>query len=370
MRFNRIGIFLLLVIGVGTVRAQDQDATRAFYMGFTPLPYEISLDAILYTYDRIAEDADLIVHHFDNGVPWPEALDQRPYSKNIMDDWMLRRSLTPEGHRVVAAITPISITRDRMAPYRGERDEMPLPVPFDSYSFDHPDVIRAFIYYSQTVIDTFEPDYFLMGIEVNLLMKLRPDLWDAYMILHRETYTTLKARYPQLPIMVSLTGSDLLEGYTEADHADQMRALAEIDDYTDMLAFSIYPYLTAYATDSIPTDMFQQLAALSDKPLAVSETGYPAQSFRVGMGLNFLLEGTPELQSEWISLLLESAEQYDFEFVTHFVLRDYDSLWEAIGAEDDMTILWRDTGLYDEAGQARPSLDIWRQWLERPTRQD
>jgi len=40
----------------------------------------------------------------------------------------------------------------------------------------------------------------------------------------------------------------------------------------------------------------------------------------------------------------------------NFVLRDYDALWQQIGGNEDLTIAWRDTGLYDEAGAARPAL--------------
>lgn len=345
--------------------AQPEPEPRPFLLGFTPFPHEISLPAVLEVYNRIEQDADLIVHHFDNGVPWPEALNGTPYSQNIRGDWDLRLGLTPPGHQVLATVTPIRFLRDGLAAYRGEQDDMPLPPPFDSYTFDHPDVIRAFINYSESVIETFEPDYMMFGIEVNLLMKIRPDLWDAYMVLHRETYTELKARYPDLPLLVSVTGIDLVPGYTDANIDDQRRALADIIDYTDILALSVYPYMTAYMTNAIPMQLLDQLAALTDKPLAISETGYPAQPFRIDMGQPLEFNGTPELQRDWIALTLEAAERYNMRFVVNFVLRDYDALWEAVGAQEDLTIAWRDTGLVDEDGNERPALTLWRDWLAR-----
>lgn len=359
-------IVLSFVLVLMPIIAQDEDeSTRSFYMGFTPFPYEISLDAIQDVYAHIADDADMIVHHFDNGVPWQEALDGSPYSDNIMDDWTLRRTLTPPDHQILVSLTPISIGRDALAPYRGEQDDMPLPAPWDSYSFDHPDVIQAFINHAEANIAYFQPDYLLIGIEVNLLMSLRPDLWDAYVTLHREAYTAIKAAHPELPVMVSMTGADLLEGYTDVDHADQMRALADIIDTTDVLALSIYPFITAFLTNSIPTEIFDQLAELTDKPLAIAETGYPAQPFRIEIGADIQFNGTPELQEEWITLVLESAQAYEYQFVTNFILQDYDSLWEAVGGQADLTILWRDTGLYDENGNARPALAVWQEWLMR-----
>lgn len=365
MRLGIILMLVLLLVGASPLHSQDEPDTRPFDMGFTPFPYEISLSAVIDVYEKIAADADLIVHHFDNGVPWLEALAGSDYSDNIQNDWRLRKTMTPREHRVLVTVTPISITRDALAPYRGEQDDMPLPAPWDSYTFDHPDVIQAFINYCEHTIAFFEPDYFLMGIEVNLLMKLNPNLWDAYMTLHREVYAALKANHPDLPVMVSMTGIDLIEGYTDADHEAQVRALEDVIDYTDLLALSIYPYMTAYMTNRIPTQLFDELAALTEKPLAVSETGYPAQSFHVAMGADLQFNGTPGLQAEWVSLLLEKADEHNFAFVVNFVLRDYDALWRELGAREDLTIVWRDTGLYDEDGNERPALAIWREWLQR-----
>ena len=366
MRLKLSFILFLLLICTSVLNAQDSDdSARSFSMGFTPFPYAINLGAIINVYSKIASEADLIVHHFDNGVPWPEALAGDAYSDNIMDDWQGRRTFSPTGHRTLIAVTPISISRDSLAPYRGEQDDMLLPAPWDSYSFDHPDVIQAYINYCEEIIAFFDPDYFLMGIEVNLLMSLRPDLWDAYMTLHQIAYTELKANHPGLPVMVSMTGIDLLEGYTDVDHDDQMQALENVIDFTDILAFSIYPYMSAFMTNRIPTEIFDELALLTDKPLAVSETGYPAQPFRVGMGVNLQFNGTPELQSEWIALLLEKANEYEFDFVVNFIVQDYDALWRELGGNEDLTILWRDTGLFDEDGTERPALTIWRDWLQK-----
>jgi len=68
-------------------------------MGFTPFPYVIRLEAVEYAYGRIAVDADLIAHHFDNGVSWVEALSGEPYSDNIINDWKFRLANTPETHQ-------------------------------------------------------------------------------------------------------------------------------------------------------------------------------------------------------------------------------------------------------------------------------
>lgn len=126
--------------------------------------------------------------------------------------------------------------------------------------------------------------------------------------------------------------------------------------------------MTNYSTRSIPQDMYDQLATWTDKPMAVSETGYPAQTFSVNInaGLRVRFNSDEEKQNEYITFLLNEAHEHDMRFVINFVLRDYDDLWKFLGSKEDFTIVWRDTGLYAEDGAERPALLTWREWLGVP----
>ena len=358
-------VFLIVGLTIGAVLAQDTDNSRRFHLGFTPFPYEVSLDGITFAYDAFKTDADIVAHHFDNGIPWNEALAGEPYSSNIMRDWEARRNQTPDDALVYLAITPISIARNSLAPYRGEADDMPLPAPWDSYSFNHPDVKQAYLNYAIEAVAFFQPDYLAIGIEVNLLYNKNPAEWEAFMELYRETYTALKARYPELPIFASVLGVAFLDGYRDEDDPVANRELlVDILEYSDFYAISLYPYLTRYLANQVPETMWDDLFSLSDKPIAITETGYPAQAFSVFNG-TISVDGTPEKQNAYISRLLQEANDRNFEFVINFIVRDYDALYEWING-GDLELLWRDTGLYDEDGNSRPALDTWRAWLARP----
>lgn len=333
-------------------------------MGFTPFPYAISTAAIDYVYEKIATDADIISHHFDNGVPWVEALSGDDFHPNLISDWQYKLAKTPAGHKIFLSVTPISIDRDSLAPYRGEEGGMPLLPPWDTISFNHPDVKEAFLNYCTRVKEFFNPDYFAIGIEVNLLKKLNPDLWNNYLELHKHVYQQLKIIDSSTPIFVTFTGMDLVEGYTDANYMEMRAAVNDIVDHTDYFGVSVYPFLSSFATDSIPADMFKKIFYISSKPICITETGYPAEYMTVYNG-TIVLEGTPEKQDEYIKLLLETASEYGLEFVINFVLRDYDLLWQEIGSPDDLNKLWRDTGLYDEDGNTRISHQTWMNWLNK-----
>ena len=353
---------LLLLSG-----GESPEPTRSYHLGFTPFPHDISQAAIDYVYAAIGNDADIIAHHFDEGIPWPEALAGSDYQQNVLDDWNQRKSKTPSGHKVYVAITPINTSRNGLALYWGPDDNLPLPDPWNGYAFNHDDVKTAYLNHALRTINFFDPDFLCVGIEVNLLVTNNPGVWSAYLELNQYVYSELKKLYPNLPVMVSLFGIALLDGYRgEDDHADQMQAFANIIDDTDYYAISLYPYMSVYLSDSIPATMFDDLFSLSDKPIAIAETGYPAQSFSITVegGATIDFNSTPQKQRNYIAGLLEQADQRNFILVINFVLRDYDALWEAIGSPQ-WAIVWRDTGVYDQDGVSRPALDVWRDALDK-----
>ncbi len=356
---------LILLCAAGLTSAQEDDHPRPFLLGFTPFPYDISIEAVIFSYQTIATDADLIAHHFDDGIPWPEALSGEPYSPELMEEWQTRLDNTSPGHQIYLAITPITIQRAGLAWYRGAEGDMPLPPPWDSYDFNHPDVKTAFLNHAVNAVEFFDPDFLAIGIEVNLLLDNSPEQWDAYVELHQYVYTELKGLYPDLPVFVSVVGLHMLEGYVdETDPAAQREVFLDIADYTDIFALSIYPYMTRYLAGDLPETMFDDLFSLSDKPIAIAETGYPAQSFSIWDGA-LTFEGSPEKQDAYFTGLLQAAQEREFVFVVNFVLRDYDALWEKIGG-GDLNSLWRDTGFYDEDGVPRPVLETWRSYLAQP----
>jgi hypothetical protein len=374
MRMSKSTLFSLLgtLLGLASCQPAEQAApeTRSFHLGFTPFPYAISWEAVQYTYATIGREADLICHSFDEGVPWVEALAGTPFSAHVQGDWDLRRSLTPPGHRVFVQVTPMNFWRNGLSLYRGTANDQPLPPDWQNARFSDQKVKQAYLNYCQRAIAFFRPDYFNFAIEVNLLLGNAPQLWADYLDLHQFVYRELKRAHPQLPIFCSLHAGYLLRGYEDRqDYDAQERAARELGPFMDIFGMSIYLYGTKFGTNSLPPDLFARIKALAgDKPLAVTETGYLAQDLYMGPPWNVTIASTAEKQRDYIEYLLRGANEYNLVLVSNFVLRDYDELWRSVGAQPDITALWRDTGLFDEAGRERPALAVWRRYLNLPKR--
>lgn len=356
--------------GSGGSAGSDAGTPRPYRLGLTTFPYDTTQAAVDYVYAKVAEDADLFTVHTTEGVPWVEALEQKPVEQmgsSIVAKWTKMKAAVTPSQKLYLALTPLDDGRAKLADYWGSAEHMPLPGSWATASFDSADVKSAYLQTCRAAIDFFHPDYLAIGIEVNLLRKNNPAAWSAYVDLHKATYTALKAENPALPIFVTMTGVDLLDGWTDADHGEQMAALADVLPYSDYLGISFYPFMSKYLTDPYPASTWSDLASLAGgKPLVIGESGYPAQAFSIpSYSLSF--DGTEAKQNAFVSDMLAAAESQPMPFVVNFLVRDYDALWATLppGPVQDNGSVWRDTGLYDENGSERSALATWKSALAR-----
>jgi hypothetical protein len=357
------GVVLMLLAGTAACsRLQARDSasapaaqsSRHFRMGFTAFPYDISIEAVEQTRQFVRDNADLIAHHIE-GVPWAEALRDEPFPKEVLDDHGSKRSMKPPGAKVYLAVSPGR--GDLKHPDRGAT---PLPPELKGKLYDDPLVQRAFLTYCRRCIAFFKPDYLAIGIEVNEIFSAGADRWRAYVELHRYVYGALKKEHPSLPIFASFTLHNMIK-----DHGPMLAAWKELMPFNDFIAVSYYPFLAGQPADEALawlTETFDRFG----KPYAMVETNeagdrlvFPKSKIRI--------DGTPEKQAAYVRTLLALAEQHRFEFVVFFIHRDYDALWDKIKATaPELFMAWRDCGLVDEQGNARPAYAVWREYFERP----
>ena len=366
-RTSRLRLSALIAVAFLTLSCDGVTGTvksRPYYLGFTPWPYDITEAAVEETYRNIGVYADLICHHIDDGVPWPEALNGEPYHPNVQADIESRLNHTPHGHKVYLSVGMLGPDRYGLAGYWAEESNGEMPPGWQGKTFDDPEVIAAYTNYCRYMIDAFDPDYFAYGIEVNANFTSSDTEFPGLMTLISDVYTSLKGEYPSLPIFLSLiainSGKDPTEFYATTK---QMLA------YSDYVAVSTYPFwefILNVTGDSDPDKVVEAdwLSAMAEldpkKPFAVAETGYIAEDLTLNdYGVN--IEGTEEWQARYVEMLFDECERLDARFIVWFCVRDYDQLWEYLEGEgfDEFFKTWRDTGLIDGDGNPRKALKVW-----------
>jgi len=343
----------------------EQNFKRSFFMGFTPFPWDMTIDAIMDTAKFIVENGDIVSHHLEQGVPWIEALDDKPFHPNMMKDWQGRKDMS-KGRKIFLSLTPLNESRNKMEFYRGADEDMPVPEPFKDKAFNDPIVKKAYLIYCQRAVEFFQPDYLAITIEANELFHNNHDSWASFVELYKETYTALKKDHPKLPICFTVSLHNLTNPGWK-DREEQQAEIKQLLEYSDILGVSYYPFMAGQSEKPIETlDWIRKFTA---KPLAITETGFPAEDI-VLKSYNMTIKGSPEMQETYFKTLLGRGNQDGYLFVIDFLYRDYDALFKTISAQlekrdltMDIFLVWRDCGLVDENGVKRPAFDVWKSYL-------
>jgi len=333
--------------------AATVSGARPFRMGFTAFPHDVTGEAIKQTRQFVRTNADLIAHHIE-GVPWAEALRNEPFPKELVKDRESKRSMTPPGAKVYLAVSP-----GRGELKLAEKGTTPLPPELRGKTYDDPLVKKAYLNYCRRSIEFFKPDYLAIGIEVNEIFSAGKDKWRAYVELHRHVYRELKKEHPDLPLFASYTLHNLIKA-----RGEMLKACQALMPFNDFVAVSFYPFFVSETPDMAFKWLMENFDQFG-KPYAMVETNDTAERLQFPKN-KLVLNGTPEKQAAYVRTLLALADQRRFRFVVLFIHQDYDALWDAIKATaPELFMAWRDCGLIDERGQARPSFGVWRDYFNR-----
>ena len=327
---------------------------RNFRMGFTGFVYDISLQAMTNSRTFVRENGDILAHHIE-GVPWAEALNGRPFPGAMLEEWQGKKLAMPPRGQVYLAISP------GRGDLKVAEKAGPLPKELTGKAYDDPLVMKAYLNYCRRAIEFFDPDYLAIGIEVNEIHDAGPRKWQAYAALHKHVYGELKKDHIDLPIFASWTLHNMFK-----KRGQMLDEFQELMPYNDLVAVSYYPFFMEDADRLTALDwMTTQFDAFS-KPYAIVETNDAAERLPLPQA-KVVIEGTSEKQVAYYRKLLGLAQQRDFAFVISFVHQDYDALWEKIRDHSpELFMAWRDCGLLDEQGKARPVYSVWKDFFDLP----
>ena len=328
--------------------------TRSFLMGFTLWPADLSDEGLRTAQDFAYAHGDIVSVALIGGIPWPEALDGKPFSKSVQDGLTYR---PPPGKRLFLSVSPLDKDRRGLAPYWGEQENLALPKPWDKEPINSPRVKKAYINFLLRTVQNMRPDYLAIGVESNVLLTREPAKWRLFKELYRESYRTLKKAHPTLQIFFTTEVLHYKRLTKEAKGTDQEREVADLMKQSDLFAMSVYPHMTELPRP-VPANFFD-FAARFKKPIAVSESGMTSRSVAM-KSYGLVLNGSDADQEQFTELLLKTAAREKYEFVINFATTDFERLVIKLRPpQDDIARIWAFTGMQTGEKKPKPALAQW-----------
>src|SRR5262245_26986401 len=292
--------------------------TRSFYMGFTLWPADLSDEGLRTAQDFAYAHGDIVSVALIGGVPWPEALDGKPFSKSVQDGLTYRQ---PAGKKLFLSVSPLDKDRRGLAPYWGEQENLALPKPWDKEPLNGPRVKKAYINFLLRTVQAMRPDYLAIGVESNVLLTREPAKWRQFKDLYRESYRTLKKAHPTLQIFFTTEVLHYKKLTKEAKGTDQEREVGDLMKQSDLFAMSVYPHMSTELPRPV-TGNFFDFATRFKKPIAVSESGMTSQNVAM-RSYGLVLGGSDADQEQFTELLIKTAAREKYEFVINFATKAF-----------------------------------------------
>jgi len=352
-------IYLLAFLVVSCSNDSEQgppnETSRSFSMGFTTWSFGPNLQDVEETYSFIANNSDVYVEHLDNSIPWDALINDLPLPTQFTNEIAGKANRKIQGADLVLSVGLLNTGRDDLA------QDIDGSVPL----YDQLNDVQIQLAYSKYIhylVNQFSPDYLIIAIEVNELWLQNNSLWQGYTLLIEEVIASAKATFPGIKIATSISLHNLFEPNIETPTEYTDAVMAHVNKM-DFIAISYYPFLKNQRSVQEFQQTFDFLHSNTSKPIAIVESGHIAEDLVVP-NLGVSIAGNPIEQNQFLETLLNNAENNNYEMVNWWAHRDYDALWEVFPPEvKDIGQLWRDTGLLNENGTARPALRTWQSFF-------
>ena len=324
-------------------------------MGFTYWPADLSDEGVAIAREYAQARGDIVALNFIGGIPWPEALDGKPFSKNVQESMNFRAA---PGKKLFLSISPLNNDRRDLASYWGDTENQPLPKPWDREPLNSARVKRAYINFVLRAIDTMRPDYLAIGVESNMLLSRDSAKWRQYAELHRDTYTALKRVHKTLPVFFTTEVLHYKRLARDSKGSAQEKEVGDLMRYSDWFVMSLYPHMSVEVPRPVPAN-FLDFATRFKKPIAVAESGMSSRPVELRSYVT-TLRGSDADQQQFTELLLKTAARDSYEFVINFATTDSERLVAKLRPPlDDIARIWAYTGMQTSDRRPKPASAVW-----------
>jgi len=360
----------LAALAVGLQPVAAQQPPHSVLYGFTAFPYDLTVEAESRIDALISANASLYAIHMDECMPWAEALADKPFPKWLEESWKKDRGRIGAHQTVYVAVTPTSMDRHSLAPACGAREGSAgrLPSQLRNAKLSDAAVKRAYVNFVKRVVQTFNPKFLNIGIEISELALKHPKDWPAFQELFLHTYREVKQAHPEIQIGIEMVLQTLLVPKVAA----LVKPAVEASDY---LGISFYPYASSFGeyfgAPRLPPPPAQWRNALdwlrgyTSKPIAICETGYTTESLVIKEAGGLPIIGDATLQKAFLEDIVATAKRDQYLFVVWFVLVDYTRLLAAMPGAKEWMRIWVHAGLFTPTLEPKPAWDVWQLWKQQ-----
>ncbi len=327
--------------------ATENEATRTWRMGFSPVPPRPTVQSALQGIDVWSPRAELVIIHEE--VPWTDLLAGKSPDAILDDDKVaLVQLLRSKGLDLVfMGDLNDGLARESEAPQLRAAER----------SITEPAVQQLYRDYMLAVDRKLRPAVLGLVAESNLIRVAAPTLYPAIVTTANDTAAALRAAGSTTTLLASVqvevAWGRLGAGGTFTGIQTDLADFA----FVQVLGLSSYPYFGWAQPEDLPVDYYSRLVAGRGLPVMVTEGGWASAS---GGGI----VSSPQMQARYVArhaALLDDAKALA---LLQLVFADIDIAALPQPVPTNLP-LFASIGLADSDFVAKPALAAWDELFAR-----
>lgn len=320
---------------------------RAYRLGFSALPAELSDDAYLAAFDLAANYGEVLL--IQRPPSWADFLPGALLSSGLRDATLSERAAIEERDLLLLFALDVfdPTDRGRLAA---------LPAGYEGRDLTDRALRLAFVAEAKYVALNYRPTYLVLGSEVNAAFERSPAAYRAFVEAYEEAYDAVKQASPSTLVFPSFQYEQLLGRIPwEPAHVPRWELLEDFDGRLDMFAITTYPSFVFSVARKLPGPYYAQIREHTTREVAFVSVGYASAPGREGLN-----SSTPAEQRRFLERLLRDADALGATLVVWFAARD-----PAYAAEPPLDLL-ASIGLRDSEGEPKEAWPAWEEAVRRP----
>ncbi len=199
-----------------------------------------------------------------------------------------------------------------------------------------------------SIAKKYKPGYMSIGVELNSFYLFEPASFEIVVNYYKEIYDAIKEVSPNTKVMSNFQ-LDRMKGetaFTGQNFEPNWHLLKMFEEKLDAVSFTVYPYLNYKTVEEIPEDYLLEIRKYTNKPVFITETGWPSQSILIGV------KGSEQEQVDYIKKITKQANDIKVEGIIWVAPHDFE-FGEAADTFNHISLLNND-------GTQKKAFEYWK----------
>ncbi len=159
----------------------------------------------------------------------------------------------------------------------------------------------AFREVAVAIAATHRPEILLLGVESNRYFEKSEQGYEDFIAVYAEAYDAIKAVSPGTLVATNLQYETMIGAafLTGEPHEEHLYLIERFGERLDLITITTYPWLDFNRPADVPVNYFDALRAYTDRPLMITETGWPSEEIAAPM-----VETSEQAQIDYLLRLL------------------------------------------------------------------